>query len=299
MKRSKSDVIFDTVVYAFLILFLIVVIYPLYFTVIASVSDPNATAMGETFFWFKGFHLDAYKNVFINEQIWTGYYNSIIYVVVGTVYALAITISCAYAMSRRGLKGKNILMGVFVFTMYFGGGLIPFYLVISKLGMINSRAALIVPAGFSVFNMIVTRTFFSSSFPEELYEAAQIDGCSEIGIFARIALPLSKAIIAVIGLFVAVGHWNSYFGALLFLSDNGKWPLQLVLRSILIMNQQLAMDLTWVTNMDQIQFLTLKTRMAETMKYSLIFISSAPMLIAYPFVQKHFVKGVMIGSLKG
>jgi putative aldouronate transport system permease protein len=299
MKTSRSDRVFDTIVYSLLIIILIIIIYPLYFTVIASFSDPDATAMGETFLWFKGFNLDAYKNVFMNEQIWTGYFNSIIYASVGTVYALAITISCAYAMSRKKLKGKNILMGLFVFTMYFGGGLIPFYLVIAKLGMINSRASMIIPAGFSVFNMIVTRTFYQTSFPDELYEAAQIEGCSEIGIYTRIALPLSKAIIAVIGLFIAVGHWNSYFSALLFLSDNKKWPLQLVLRGILIMNQQLAMDLTWVTDMDQIQFLTKKTRMAETMKYSLIFISSAPMLIAYPFVQKHFVKGIMIGSLKG
>jgi putative aldouronate transport system permease protein len=299
MIKSRSDKAFDTVIYGFLMIILIIIIYPLYFTIIASVSDPNATASGQTFLWFKGFNLDAYSNVFKNENIFTGYANTLYYASAGTVYALVMTISCAYAMSRKVLKGRKLLMTLFVFTMYFGGGLIPFYLVVAKLGMINTRWAMIIPAGFSVFNMIVTRTFYQSSFPEELYEAAVIDGCSEFGIFTRIALPLSKAIIAVIGLFVAVGHWNSYFGALLFLSDDSKWPLQLVLRSILIMNQQMEMDMKWTTGMDQIQYLAKKTKMAQTMKYSLIFISSAPMLAAYPFVQKYFVKGVMIGSIKG
>ena len=192
-------------------------------------------------------------------------------------------------------------MGVFVFTMYFSGGLIPSYMLIKNLGLFNNRLALILPAGISVYNMIVARTFYRTNFPDDLYEAAKIDGCCEFGIFFKIAVPVSGAIIAVIALFVAVGHWNSYFSALLYLTDNTKWPLQLILRGILIQNQNMSMDLDALrsANMDQIQFMQQKARMAEAMKYSLIFISSAPLLIAYPFVQKYFVKGVLIGSIKG
>ncbi|MDD6884565.1 MAG: carbohydrate ABC transporter permease [Eubacteriales bacterium] len=301
IRRSFGDAVFDWINLALLLLVVVLMLYPLYFTVVASLSDPYATARGETYFWVKDFTLDAYRNVFINKQIWSGYANSIFYTVVGTAWALAVTIPCAYAMSRKHLKGAGILMGMFVFTMYFSGGLIPSYMLIKNLGLFNKRLALILPAGISVYNMIVARTFYRTNFPDDLYEAAKIDGCCEFGIFFKIAVPVSGAIIAVIALFVAVGHWNSYFSALLYLTDNSKWPLQLILRGILIQNQNMSMDLNALRSatMDQIEFMQKKARMAEAMKYSLIFISSAPLLVAYPFVQKYFVKGVLIGSIKG
>lgn len=289
-----------------MIIFVLLVIsftmlYPLYFTIIASLSDPTETHLGNTFFFIKGFTLEAYHNVFINDGIWTGYLNSIFITAVGTITALVITIPAAYVLSRNQFKGRNALMIFFMITMFFSGGLIPSYLVMQSLGLVNTYAVLILGSGFSVFNMIIARTFYQSNFPTEVYEAAKIDGCSELGIFVKMALPLSGAIIAVIGLYVAVGHWNSYFGALIYLSDKDKWPLQIVLRNILIMNQQMTIDPASLqaASEDELALMARRTRMAESMKYSLIFIASLPMLIAYPFVQKYFVKGVLIGSIKG
>jgi len=299
-RRSNSDKVFDTVNLILLILVTIVTIYPLYFTVIASFSDPYEVVKGNVIFWIKGFTVEPYTNVFINDDIWIGYKNTIINTVITVIYNLVLTIPAAYVMSRKGLKGKGILMAYFVFTMYFGGGLIPSYLLIKQLGLMNSLGALIVPAGFSVYNMIISRTFFQSNMPDELYEAAKIDGSSEFGIFFKIALPLSGAIIAVISLYVAVSTWNSWFNVLLYITDKNLYTLQYVLRSILIQNQTLNLIMTdSMENTEAIQALMRRKYMAEGMKYSVIFIANLPMLIAYPFVQKHFVKGVMIGALKG
>ncbi|MBE6884119.1 MAG: carbohydrate ABC transporter permease [Ruminococcaceae bacterium] len=299
-RRSSSDKVFDTVNLILLVIITIVTLYPLYFTVIASFSDPYEVAKGNVIFWLKGFTIEPYTNVFINDDIWIGYRNTIFTTVITVIYNLVLTIPAAYVMSRKGLKGKGILMAYFVFTMYFGGGLIPSYLLIKQLGLMNSLGALIIPAGFSVYNMIIARTFFQSNMPDELYEAAKIDGSSEFGIFFKIALPLSGAIIAVISLYVAVAAWNSWFNVLLYITDKNLYTLQYVLRSILIQNQTLnIINTETMENTEAVQALMRRKYMAEGMKYSVIFIANLPMLIAYPFVQKHFVKGVMIGALKG
>jgi ABC-type glycerol-3-phosphate transport system permease component len=255
-------------------------------------------ASGQIWFWPKGFTVEAYRNVFSNRVIWTGYANSIVYMVSGTALNLAVTITCAFALSRSKLRGRNLIMGLFVFTMFFSGGMIPSYILMVRLDLIDTRWAMILPGAMSVWNMIITRTYYQASIPEELYDAAKIDGCSDLGIFARIALPLSTPIIAVIGLFYGVGHWNSFFNALIYLRSEALYPLQLVLRNILLLNQQLLMDLESIPA-EQFEWYARQAMMAEVIKYALIFVASAPVLIAYPFVQRHFVKGVMIGAIKG
>ena len=290
---------FDNIVLAIAIVVAIIVLYPLYFTVIASVSDPYAVLRGKVLYWVHDFTLEPYTNVFVNDDIWIGYMNSIINTSLVTAYNLVLTIPCAYVMARRGVRGKGILMAFFVITLYFNGGMIPWYLLVKDLGLMNTRWALIVPAGMSVYNMIIARTYFQHNIPEELYDAAKIDGCNEFAVFFRIVVPLSGAIIAVIALFVAVGNWNSYFSALLFINDRVLYPLQYVLRQILLMNQQMNIITTNTMNTEMMQAVMRRQYMAEGMKYSLIFISSIPMLIAYPFVQRFFIKGVMIGSIKG
>jgi putative aldouronate transport system permease protein len=254
---------------------------------------------GDVIFLPKGFTHEAYYNVLRNKEIWTGYLNVIIYAGFGTLYALVITIPAAYVLSRKRLKGRNLIMAYFLFTMYFSGGLIPYYVLIKNLGILNTRLALILPAGLSVYHVIIARTFYQSSIPEELFESAKIDGANEYRIFFSIVLPLSGSIVAVIALYLLVGHWNSYFPALLFISDSKKYPLQLVLRNILLMNQNFSVLEISSMSTEQMEAMLKRSMMAETMKYALIFISSLPVLIAYPFVQKHFVKGVMIGALKG
>ena len=299
-RRTMSDKAFDIINLVLLLMITLVILYPLYFTVIASLSDPYAVVRGEVLLWIKDFTIEPYKNVFANEEIWTGYFNSIVNTVLAVLYNLVLTIPAAFVMSRRNLRGVNLFMGFFVFTMYFSGGMIPSYLLVKDLGLMNTRWALILPIGFSVYNMIIARTFFQSNLSEELFEAARIDGCSVFGTFFKIVLPLSGAIIAVIALYVAVGHWNSWFSALLYITDKKLYPLQYILRSILIQNQEMnIINTQGMQNADMIQYFVRRKYMAEGMKYSLIFISSLPMLIAYPFVQKYFVKGVMIGAIKG
>lgn len=298
-RRTISDNLFDNINIIFIAIITLIVLYPLYFTVIASVSDPYSVLKGEVIFWFKDFTLEPYTNIFRNDDIWVGYKNSIINTVLITFYNLLLTIPCAYVMARKGFRGKGILMGFFIFTMYFSGGLIPYYLLVKALNLVNTRWALILPGGMSVYNMIIARTFFQSNISTELIDASKIDGCSEFQTFFRIILPVSGAIIAVIALFVSVSYWNSYFTALLFINNKELFPLQYVLRQILIMNQQMNMISTETMSTELLQSLLHRQYMAEGMKYSIIFISSLPMLIAYPFVQKYFAKGVMIGSLKG
>ena len=298
MNQTRGDRIFDIVNHVLLILVVIACLYPLYFTVIASFSDPYSVVRGQVIFWPQGFTLDSYRAVFQYKQLWVGYRNTILYTIVGTLYNLFLLLPCAYAMAKRGLKGKGVLMGLFVFTMYFSGGMIPSYLIMKQLGLINTPWVLILPGAFSVYNMIVTRTYLSSSFPEALAEAAKIDGAGEFRIFLTICLPLSGAIIAVMALFNALGHWNSYFNALIYINDSELYPLQLVLRQILVLNQSMNVDSSTMTT-EEIAYQLQKAYMAETMKYSVLFIANLPMLAAYPFVQKYFVKGVMIGSVKG
>lgn len=300
IRLSGSDLIFDIINTIIMIIFIFIMFYPLYYTIIASLSDINALGLGKVYFLPKGFTLDAYKNVFANTQVWTGYKNSIIYAVLSTLYKLVIMIPLAYCLSKKNLFGRNALSWYFLFTMYFSGGLIPTFLLMERLRLINTRWIMILGA-VSVYNMIVTRTFFQTSIPEELYESARIDGASEFRNFFSIALPLSGTIVAVMALFQAIGSWNSYFGAMIYLTKKEFFPLQLVLRSVLILNQEMIMrpDIFQALTVEEQELAVQRARMAETMKYSFIFIGSAPLLIAYPFAQKYFVKGVTIGSLKG
>jgi putative aldouronate transport system permease protein len=296
-KRCREDVIFDAVTFLVLSLILIIVAYPLYWVVISSISSPSAVSSGEVLWKPMGFTLKGYKEVFRNSSVMRGFVNSVFYTVCGVLVNLAVTLPTAYALSRNAFGGKKPITIFYMITMFFGGGLIPTYLVVKNLHLLNTMWALILPGCLSVYNMIVARTFFKSNISEELYEAAEIDGCSQGKFFFRIALPLSKAIIAILVLYYGVGHWNSYFSALVYISDKDYYPLQLVLRNILITNET-ALSQTATTQAAR-DALREKQQIIDVMKYSLIIISSIPVLVMYPFIQKHFVKGVMIGSVKG
>ena len=298
-KESFTDKIFLVVAYTILLTLAFCCLYPLYFTVIASVSDAYNVYRGEVFLLPKGFTVEAYTLVFQNKEIWTGYANTIYYTVMGTALNLLLTIPTAYALSRKRMLGRTFLMYIFLFTMYFSGGMIPTYLLYKNLDLINTRWVLILHGGISVYNVIVTRTYFQNNIPEDLFEAARIDGSNEFGIFFRIVLQLSGPILAVIALYYAVSHWSSYFSAMIYTSDVAIQPLQVVLRRILILNQSDFVDAVESGDPELIANAEKRQHMALTMKYSLVFIASAPMLIAYPFVQKHFVKGMMVGSVKG
>ena len=303
MRRTRQDKIFDAVNVVLLTLLTFIMFYPLYFTILASLSDIKEVHLGHVFFWPKGTTLIAYQNVFQDTSIWNGYRNSIFYTAANIFYGVGMTITCSYALSRPGLKGRNILNLFFIFTMYFGGGLIPSYLLIQSLGIINTFWVMVIPNGMGVFNMIITRTYYRTNVSLDIYEAAKIDGASEFTFFFKIAIPLSGAIIAVMSLYTGVGTWNSWFGGLLYITSPSKYPLGLVLRGILIKNDKMRqshMDTTelYLNLSDQLK--QYENELAqERMRYALIFISSAPVLLAYPFVQKYFVKGVLVGSVKG
>ena len=297
VKRCREDVIFDTVIFIILTLILFVVAYPLYWVIISSFSDPTAVSAGKVLLRPIGFTLKGYAEVFKNSQVMRGFFNSIVITFVGVCVNLAVTLPTAYALSRDNFSGKKPITIFYMITMFFGGGMIPTYLVVKNMQLLNTIWALVLPGCLSVYNMIVARTFFKSNISEELYEAGEIDGCTQSRFFFQIALPLSKAIIAIMVLYYGVGHWNSYFSALLYISDQDKYPLQLVLRNILITNQT-ALSQTATTAAARAA-LQDQQQLIDVMKYSLIIISSVPVLIMYPLVQKHFVKGVMIGSVKG
>lgn len=292
-RKTKEDRIFDVINYSILTISVFIVLYPLYFIIIASISDPNLVASGHVWALPKGITFEGYKRIFSDNSILTGYKNSIIYAGVGAIVTVVLTVTAAYPLSIKGFYGKNFFMAVFMVTMFFGGGLIPTYLLVKDLKMLDTVWALVIPNAVGVFNLIITRTFFSMSIPEELREAAAIDGCSEIGTFTKIILPLSKPIIAVIALFTIVGQWNGFFDALIYISKEKLYPLQLILRNILIQSQpQQGM----VVDVDT---LLAKQRVRQLIQYGVIIVSSLPLLAIYPFLQKYFVKGVMIGSVKG
>lgn len=293
IKQTKNDKIFDIVVNILVVAILIAILYPLYFIVVASISDPNEVALGHTLLLPKDIGFDCYKMIFKDKRILSGYGNSILYTTVGTVLGVATTALAGYALSRDDLPGVGVIMKLFIFTMYFGGGLIPTYLVVQSLHLVNTRWVLMILGSVSVYNIIIARTFFKSTIPKELLEAAAIDGCGNGRAFVQVVLPLSKAILAVIALYYAVGHWNSFFNALIYVNEEHLYPLQLILREILFMNQSAQLS-----GMDPDAMATMM-RIAATIKYGVIIVSSLPMLILYPFLQKYFVKGVMIGSVKG
>ena len=300
IRRTKSDLVFDCVNVFINLLLLFICLYPLYFVLLASFSDPYAVSRGEVFFLPKGFTWEAYSNLLREANIWIGYRNTLFYASVGTLFSLFLTIPSAYALSKRGLPGRRIFNIYFLIPMYFGGGLIPTYLVMKQLNLVNQWYSLIFIGASSVYNMIVSRVFFENTIPEELYESARIDGASEFRTFFTIALPLAGSILAVMALFFAVERWNNYFNALVYITKNDYLPLQMILRSMLLeaTNSLKEVD-TSSMDAETIAAIARRAYMAEAMKYALIMVASAPLLIAYPFVQKYFVKGMMIGAVKG
>jgi len=288
-----EDRIMRAVVTALMALLIVIVLYPLIYVLSSSFSSGSAVSAGRVVLWPVEFSLTGYRIVFAYKQVWVGYRNTIFYTLVGTAMNILLTTMAAYPLSRRNFQGRNVYMTIFMITMFFSGGIIPNYVLMSKLHLVNTRWAILLSGTISVYNMIIMRTFFQSSIPEELLEAARIDGVTDIGYLVRIVLPLSRAIFAVITLYYAVGQWNSYFNAMLYLRDRTLYPLQLVLREILNASN---VDLSQISDAELLRQLI---GASDLMKYSLIVISSVPILVAYPFVQKFFDKGVMIGSVKG
>ena len=291
-KIKVGNMTFDVVNTTILVIVLLIVLYPLYYVLIASFSNPDLVLTGKIFLLPKGFQTESYERVFSNPEIMQGYLNSILYTLVGTCINLAVTLSGGYALSRRDLRGRKGFMIFFTFTMFFGGGTVPTYMLVRKLHLLNTFWAMVIPNAMSVWNLILCRNFFEGNIPSELLEVAQIDGCRNGYFFYRIVLPLSKALIAVMVLFYAVGHWNSYMQPLLYLSDRTEYRLQLVQKNILISSQP---DASLAGMNDRAEMY----KQTEMLKYALVVVSSAPMIVLYPFVQKYFVQGVMVGSVKG
>ena len=297
IRHSKEDTIFNAIVMTVVTLLFLIVLFPLLHIVAASFSSANALYSGKVFIFPYDISLGGYDLVFKNAEFWRSYGNTILYTVVGTLTDVTVIMLCAYPLSRRELPGRNIIMGLLVFTMYFSGGMIPSFLVVRDMGLMDTMWALILPGCLSVYQMIVARTFIQSTIPREMLEAAQIDGCSDARYFVDIVLPLSKAVIAVTCLFRAVVHWNAYFDAMLYINTRAKIPVQLVLRDILIASDyQTSFNDLGMMDPEAAEAIQ---RTAEIMKYSLIVVSSAPIMLFYPFAQKYFVQGVMIGSVKG
>lgn len=293
-KKISQDKVVYVVNYILLILLTVSVLYPLIYIVSCSFSSGDALMAGRVKLLPVEFTLLSYKTVFEYESIWTGYLNSIIYTVVGTVISIVLTIFAAYPLSRDDFRGGNILMKLFLFTMLFSGGLVPTYLLVRNLGLIDTMWAVVLPTAVNAYNMIVARTFFKQTIPKDLQEAAELDGCSDFKFFTKIVVPLSTPIIAVLCLWVAIGLWNGYFNPLIYINSEDKYPLQLILRRILLMAQvdfgNSAVDPRVVM---ENQYLS------QMLRYGTIIISSLPLMLIYPFVQKYFVKGVMIGAVKG
>ncbi|QHW31902.1 carbohydrate ABC transporter permease [Paenibacillus rhizovicinus] len=293
IRESAGDRLFLVGIYVFLALVLVIIVGPLLYIVSSSFSSPLAVQSGKVWLFPVDFSLIGYKTIFKNPQIVIGYKNSLLYMAAGTALNVVMTVLFAYPLARKTLYGRNFFMVMLVITMLFDGGLIPYYLVVKNLHMLNTPWAMIIPGALTVFQVIVARTFFLSTIPDELSEAADLDGCSDWRFITSIVLPLSKPILAVMTLMYAVGHWNAYFDALIFLKDPSLFPLQIILRNILILN---TIDPSMMTNVNVV---LAQQGLKDLLKYSLIIIASGPLLIVYPFVQKYFVQGVMIGSLKG
>jgi len=294
MKKLKSgDGLFYICITVILTIVFLLVLYPCIFVLSASFSSGDAVQAGKVYLWPVNPSLAGYKAVFGNKDIWSGFFNSLFYTVVGTTINLIITMLCAYPMSRKDLRGRSGFMLYFAFTMFFGGGLIPTYLTIQQLGLLNTRWVRLLPGALSVYNMIVARSFIQANIPEELLQASQIDGCSDAKYLTHVVLPLSKSVMAVLVLFYAVGHWNQYFSAMIYLHDPDLYPLTIFLREILLMDK---IDPSTITDPEAQEKLA---QYAGVLKYALIVVSMIPILMIYPFIQKYFVKGVMIGSVKG
>lgn len=293
VKLSWQDKVYYAVVGIVVTIFMLTVLYPLIYIVSSSFSSGTAVTTGKVFLWPVDFSLKGYQEIFKNDDILIGYRNTIFYTLAGTFINVCMTLITAYPLSRKDFVGRNFFSFLFSFTMMFSGGIVPSYLLLKNLHMLNTIWSLLIPGAISVYNMLVMKTFMQTSIPTELLEAAQMDGCSDTRYFFSILLPLSKASIAVIALFYAVGHWNAYFNALMYITDRDLVPLQLVLREILVNSK---MDMSMVSDP---LLMEAKMGMADLLKYSLMVVSTVPILCVYPFVQKYFVQGVMIGSVKG
>ena len=290
--KSPADRFFGAAVIILSILVFAIVAYPLWFVLIASVSNSNLVNLGKVTILPKDIRFYGYQQVFQDVRIWRGYLNTIIYVVLGTLLNMAVTMPAAYALSRPDFKGRGKIMFYFVFTMFFSGGLVPLYMTISSLGLISTRTILITIVAVNTYNLIIARTFIESSIPNDLYEAAVIDGCSHFKYFFKVVMPLSKAVVAVLVLYYAVFHWNDFFNALMFNSNNKYEPLQIVLRRILLLNEAFASGSGAVGG-------GYAQSSADQVKYAVIIVSTLPILCVYQFIQKYFEKGVMIGAVKG
>lgn len=290
--KSPADRIFGAAIIILSIIIFMIILYPLWFVVIASISNSNLVNLGKVTFLPKDIRLYGYEQIMEDARIWKGYANTILYVIAGTILNLAITMPAAYALSRPDFKARGKVMFYFVFTMFFSGGLVPLYMTVSSLSLISTKTILIIMVAINTYNLIIARTFIENSIPHDLYEAAVLDGCSHFTYFWKVVIPLSKAVIAVLILYYAVFHWNDYFNALVFNSNKNNEPLQIVLRRILLLNEAFSSGSGGVQG-------GYAQSSADQVKYAVIIVSTLPILCVYPFVQKYFEKGVMIGAVKG
>lgn len=298
IKESKGDRIFLGIIYLLLIIAFVIILYPMLYILSASISDPSAVSSGAMWLFPKGVTFEGYTTILGNKSIWRGYLNTIILTAVGTGVNLLVTIPAGYVLSRNDFPLKNIFTKMMVVTMFISGGLIPSYILITGMGLKNTIWALILPGAASVYNIVVTRTFFQSTIPYELEEAAKIDGATDFRIFTSIVLPLSKPIISVMALFYGVGHWNQYFSALLYIDDRSKYPLQMILREILVLQDMSSNPSTQMTQ-ETALYLEQQQSLGAIIKYGVMIVATLPVILVYPFLQKYFVKGVMLGSVKG
>lgn len=294
IKESRGDRIFGAAVFVIVTLLMLIVLYPLVYVLSCSVSSPTAVGAGEVVLLPRGFTLMGYRRVFQEPDILLGYRNTIFYTVIGTAINLFVTVPAGYMLSKKDVPGRNLFMFLFMFTMYFSGGMIPSFLLVRSLHLYDTRAVLVILGAFSTYNCIICRTFFAA-LPHELEEAAAIDGCSTVRTFIQIVLPLSQALLGVMVLYFAVGHWNSYFNAMIYVNNENYKPLQLILRRILILEQASANMMEGGGD----EYAAEQFKLKELIKYAVIVVSSLPVLVLYPFLQKYFVQGVMIGSIKG
>lgn len=290
--KSKGEKAFDIILILISIIIIFIIAYPLFFVVIASFSKPEAVLGGKLSFWPIGFNLESYKMILQEEKIWSGYKNTIIYTMLGTSINVVITTLAAYPLSRKEMPYRRVLTFIITFTMLFSGGMIPVYMVVRGLGMTDTVWAMVIPNAISTYNMLVMRNYFQTNIPEELHEAAAIDGCGHLQSLIKVVLPLSTPIIAVIVLFYLVGHWNAFFNAIIYLRDQTLYPLQIILRDLILQNSLEAVGGDTFGMYE-------KVMRGETMKYAVIIVASVPVLMVYSFVQKYFVKGIMVGAIKG
>lgn len=293
-EHKLSNTLFDVIAVVLCVLIFIIVLYPLYFIIIASFSNSTLVAQGKVIFFPKGFSVYGYQEIFGDDRVWIGYKNTLFYSFVGTFINMLFTLPAAYALSRKDFKPRKIIMALFVFTMFFNGGLVPTFILIKSLHMVDTVWAMMIPFCVNIFNLIICRTFFETSIPDSLYEAAILDGCSHFRFFSSIVLPLSKAVVSVIFLYYLVGHWNDFFTPLIYINSDNLRPLQIVLRDILLSNQALSQGSGGGGGAG-----SYAQQYADQVKYGVIIVSTLPMLIIYPSIQKYFAKGVMIGAIKG